>query len=242
MGLMESEKMPEKVYFARVGARDPGQNTLSKVNQLFHAAGFSSIISTGDLTAIKIHFGEWGNETYINPVHARQVVECIREAGGKPFLTDSNTLYRGSRANAVDHLITAIEHGFAYAVVKAPITIADGLRGNNWRRVEIHKNHFKSVLVSGDIADADALIAVSHFKGHEVAGFGGQSRILPWDAHPLQESKPSIVHGHCISMTGAPVVASALLHARERLSPLWRRRRANSHKFSTPGVSGVSSA
>jgi len=131
--------MPEKVYFMRVGARDPGQNTLSKLKQLFHAAGFSSIISPGDLTAIKIHFGEWGNETYINPVHARQVVECIREAGGKPFLTDSNTLYRGSRANAVDHLITAIEHGFAYAVVKAPLTIADGLRGNNWRRVGVQK-------------------------------------------------------------------------------------------------------
>lgn len=176
--------MPEKVYFMRVGARDPGQNTLSKLKQLFHAAGFSSIISPGDLTAIKIHFGEWGNETYINPVHARQVVECIREAGGKPFLTDSNTLYRGSRANAVDHLITAIEHGFAYAVVKAPLTIADGLRGNNWRRVGVQKNHFKSVLVSGDVVDADALIALSHFKGHEVAGFGGAIKNLAMGCAP----------------------------------------------------------
>lgn len=178
------KNMPQKVYFTRVGGRDPGQNTLSKINLLFHAAGFPDIISLGDLTAVKIHFGEWGNDSYINPVHVRQVIDCIRETGGKPFLTDSNTLYRGSRANAVDHLVTAIEHGFAFAVVRAPLTIADGLRGKNWRRVEVHLHHFPAVLISGDIADADAMIVLSHFKGHEVAGFGGAIKNLAMGCAP----------------------------------------------------------
>ncbi|MCQ8893645.1 MAG: DUF362 domain-containing protein [Methanolinea sp.] len=176
--------MPSNVYFARMRAREPHENTLSKIKRLFLAAGFPSLIAPGDLTAIKIHFGEWGNESYIHPVHTRQVVDCVKEAGGKPFLTDSNTLYRGSRANAVDHMVTAIEHGFAYAVVHAPLVIADGLRGKNWRKVEIHSRHFPSVLVSGDIADAHAMVVLSHFKGHEVAGFGGAIKNLAMGCAP----------------------------------------------------------
>jgi len=176
--------MSQKVYWTRIGGRDPAQNTISKIKRLFQTAGFSSLIAPGDITAVKIHFGEWGNDSYISPVHARQVVDCIREAGGKPFLTDSNTLYRGSRADACDHLVTAIEHGFAYAVVRAPLTIADGLKGKNWRRVEVHLRHFPSVLISGDIVDADAMVVLSHFKGHEVAGFGGAIKNLAMGCAP----------------------------------------------------------
>jgi hypothetical protein len=119
--------MPEKVYFASMRARDPEQNTISKIHYLFEESGLSGMIDPGDLTATKLHFGEWGNESYIHPVYVRQVVDCVKEAGGRPFLTDSNTLYCGSRANAVDHLCTAVEHGFAYAVFGAPVFIADGL-------------------------------------------------------------------------------------------------------------------
>jgi len=179
-----TEKMPEKVYFASMRAREPGQNTLSKIRRLFDAAGFSRMIEPGDLTAIKLHFGEWGNESYISPVHVRQVVERVKEAGGKPFLTDSNTLYRGRRSNAVDHLCTAIEHGFAFAVVAAPVIIADGLCGGNARSVEICSKHFTNVLVSGDIADSRAMIVLSHFKGHDVAGFGGAIKNLAMGCAP----------------------------------------------------------
>jgi len=176
--------MPEKVYFAGARARDPGQNTITKIQHLFDEAGFSRIIEPGELTAIKLHFGEWGNDSYINPVFVRQVVDKVRQSGGKPFLTDSNTLYRGSRSNAVDHLCTAVEHGFAYAVVQAPVLIADGLTGKNRREVEIHTKHFQNVLISGDIADAHAMIVLSHFKGHEVAGFGGAIKNLAMGCAP----------------------------------------------------------
>jgi uncharacterized Fe-S center protein len=92
------------------------------------------------------------------------VVDRSRESGGKPLITDSNTLYRGSRSNAVDHIITAIEHGFCYAVVGAPVIIADGLSGKHMEAVEINRKHFKKVKISGDIHNAGSMIVLSHVK------------------------------------------------------------------------------
>ncbi len=176
--------MAAEVYFAGLRARNPGQNTRTKINRLFSEAGFAERIAPRDLTAVKLHFGERGNDTYISPVYVRQVVDRIKECGGSPFLTDSNTLYIGSRSNAVDHLCTAIEHGFAYAVVGAPLVIADGITGGNRRTVGVNGNHFGEVHISGDIHDARALMVLSHFKCHDVAGFGGAIKNLAMGCAP----------------------------------------------------------
>ncbi|MCU0630535.1 MAG: DUF362 domain-containing protein [Methanoregulaceae archaeon] len=168
----------QKVYFANMRARDPRDNTVSKINRLFESAGLGETVRRNGLTAIKLHFGELGNDSYINPVFVRQVVDKVRAYGGKPFVTDSNTLYLGSRSNAADHIETAIRHGFDYSVVGAPVIIADGLKGGNTKSVVIHKKHFQDVIISGDIATAESMIVLSHFKGHEVAGFGGAIKNL----------------------------------------------------------------
>jgi uncharacterized protein len=192
------------VYFANLRARDPHDNTVSKVGRLFDAAGFDECITKNALTAIKLHFGEIGNDSYINPVFVREVVDQVRKCGGKPFLTDSNTLYLGSRANAVDHIETAIRHGFDYAVAGAPLIIADGLSGGNTRSVPIHKNHFREVIISGDIFASDSMVVLSHFKGHEVAGFGGAIKNLAMgcaSARGKQEqhsARPLVIEAHCI--------------------------------------------
>ena len=96
-----------------------------------------------------MHFGELGNDSYINPVFVRQVVDKVRVYGGKPFVTDSNTLYLGSRSNAVDHIETAILHGFDYSVVGAPVIIADGISGGNTKTIQIKKKHFNEVIYFG---------------------------------------------------------------------------------------------
>lgn len=158
--------------------KSPDENNLTKISRLLHAAGISACIGENDLTAIKLHFGEPGNDTYIKPVFVRQVVDEIRKLGGKPFLTDTNTMYIGSRHNAADHLQVAIRHGFCYAVVDAPVVIADGLTGKNGRQVPIDGKHFSSVDIAGDIADSDAMIVLSHVKGHALAGFGGALKNL----------------------------------------------------------------
>jgi len=125
---MSQEKLcePAKVYFADLRARKATQNRTAKIKKLFEAAGFDEIVAKDDLTAIKVHFGERGCDTHISPTHVRTVVERIKARGGRPFVTDTNTLYSGSRHNAVEHIATAVEHGFDYAVLGAPVIIADG--------------------------------------------------------------------------------------------------------------------
>ncbi len=176
--------MSSPVYFASLRARDENTSTVAKVKKLFECAGFSSLIKKRDRTAIKLHFGEMGNDSYISPVFVRQVVEKVKECGALPFLTDTNTLYLGSRSNAVDHITTAILHGFDYAVVGAPVIIADGLCGKNLARVTINGKHFKLVTIAGDIAAADSMVVMTHFKGHIVSGFGGAIKNLAMGCAP----------------------------------------------------------
>jgi uncharacterized Fe-S center protein len=164
--------MPAEVFFTDVRAKS-GNNLLDKVGRLFDRAGLADLIRPQDLVAVKLHFGERGNLAFIRPQFVRQIVDRIRAAGGKPFLTDAGTLYVGSRANAVDHVETALANGFAYATVDAPVVIADGLKGHDYVTVPIGLKHFKEARVASAAYQADALIAVTHFKGHEATGFGG---------------------------------------------------------------------
>lgn len=176
--------MHSPVYFARLRARNEQESKSIKIRKLFEAAGFGDIVAPGDLTAIKIHFGERGGDSYINPVLVRQVVDAVRERKGRPFLTDTGTLYRGSRSNAIDHLTTAIEHGFAYAVVQAPVLIAGGLYGSNVSEVVVGGKHFSKVKIARDIVDADCMVVMSHFKAHMLAGFGGAIKNLAMGCAP----------------------------------------------------------
>lgn len=170
--------MKSKVYFADLQNKKPFENKTGLIEKLFDASGIASVLSEGDLTAVKLHFGERGCDTYTNPVFVRKIVEKIKETGAKPFLIDTNTLYSGSRYNSVEHLKTAIEHGFGYSVTNAPLIIGGGLNKDNHREVEINKKHFSTVKIAPEICDADSMIVVSHFKGHIVAGFGGAIKNL----------------------------------------------------------------
>jgi hypothetical protein len=169
--------MPSTVWFADLSA-PPGRSLIDKTGELLRAAGLSGRIGPGDLTAVKLHFGEKGNVSFVRPVFVRKVVEEIAAAGGKPFLTDTNTLYVGGRSNSVDHLRTAIAHGFAFAVVGAPLVIADGIRGESSVSVPVEGKIFPEVAIGAEIVNADAIVAVTHFKGHELSGFGGTIKNL----------------------------------------------------------------
>lgn len=146
---------------------------LSLAERLYEAAGTFDCVARGDLVAVKLHVGELGNPYYVQPFFVHQIVEKIKEAGGKPFLTDSNTYYHARRNNAVDHMETARINGFGFA----PFITADGLRGEDWRLVRT-KGILKEVEVSGAIAEADAMVVVSHDKGHALTGFGGAIKNL----------------------------------------------------------------
>jgi uncharacterized Fe-S center protein len=161
-----------EVYFVNMRAKH-GNSLLQKVEKLFFASGMVDCIAPNDLVALKVHFGEKGNTGYIRPQFVRKIVDKVKEKDAKPFITDGNTLYVGSRANAVDHLQTAIENGWDYSVVNAPLVISDGLTGKDYVNIEINQKYFKDVKIGAAAYHADAILGISHFKGHEAVGFGG---------------------------------------------------------------------
>ena len=144
-----------------------------EANRLYDAAGIFDSVEKDDLVAVKLHVGELGNPYYVQPFFVHDIVRRIKEVGGKPFLTDSNTYYHAQRNNGYDHMITALMNGFSMA----PFIVADGLRSENWRVVKT-KGILKKIEVAGVIAEADAMIVVSHNKGHELSGFGGAIKNL----------------------------------------------------------------
>ncbi len=168
----------EDVFIARAGALSEARNTEHKIKALCTAAGLENMVAPGDLTAVKVHFGERGNDAFVSALHVSVIVRELQALSTKPFLTDTCTLYLGGRQNAVDHLETAAMHGFCYPVVSCPVVIADGLKGKNYTNVEVYGKHFESVKIASDIVAADSMVVVSHFKGHEVAAFGGALKNL----------------------------------------------------------------
>ncbi|MBI4644800.1 MAG: DUF362 domain-containing protein [Deltaproteobacteria bacterium] len=172
--------MPSKVFFMdlRASVKEPN---FKKFQQLLAAVDLKSIIQRKKkrpLMAVKLHFGEKGNTSFIRPNFVRWVVDALYENGGRPFLTDANTVYVGTRSEAVSHLTTAIENGFAYAVVKAPLIIADGLNGKAEVKVPIKKKHFQSVFLAEALMEAEGMVVLTHFKLHELSGFGGALKNL----------------------------------------------------------------
>ena len=164
--------MSSKVYFTNLRTT-ASLNLQGKMERLVRAAGIEKIDYAGKFTAIKIHFGEPGNLAYIRHNYAHRMVELLQSMGAKVFLTDSNTLYSGRRSNAIDHQISAAENGFNLLSVKAPVIIADGLKGTEYVEIPIHSDICTSAKIGAAIANADVIITMNHFKGHEQAGFGG---------------------------------------------------------------------
>lgn len=161
-----------KVYFTTFKATG-SENLLQKLHRLMKTAGFESIDFTDKYAAIKIHFGEYGNLAFLRPNYAKVVADYVKALGGKPFLTDCNTLYVGSRKNALDHLETAYLNGFSPLQTGCHVLIADGLKGTDETIVPINCEYVKEAKIGHAIMDADVFISLTHFKGHEMTGFGG---------------------------------------------------------------------
>jgi uncharacterized Fe-S center protein len=166
-----------QVYFTDLRA-NATMNLQRKLEILMRKAGIDTIDFDKKLTAIKIHFGEPGNLAYLRPNFAATVVKYLKSKGAKPFLTDANTLYSGRRSNAVDHLRSAWENGFNPLAVDCPVIIADGLKGLDYDEVPLNMEYCKTAKIGKAVTDADVIISMTHFKGHELTGFGGALKNL----------------------------------------------------------------
>ncbi len=192
-----------KVYFTDFHAT-PQMNMLAKLKKLITEAGFSDIDFKKKLVALKIHFGEPGNLAYIRPNYAAVVAKMVKELGGTPFLTDCNTLYKGRRSNAADHLQSAAENGFSALTAGCNVIIADGLKGTDFKEIEIDQKYCKTAKIGSAIANADIIISLTHFKGHEMAGIEGALKNIGMGSGSVggklemhSDSKPFIVREDC---------------------------------------------
>jgi uncharacterized Fe-S center protein len=166
-----------QVFFTNLRTT-PTSNLLDKMERLVRRAGIAGIDFENRFAAIKIHFGEPGNMAYLRPQYAARMAGLLRSLGAKPFLTDANTLYSGRRANAVDHLQSAMENGYNPISAQCQVIIADGLKGIDYREIEIDGEYCKAPKIGAAVADADIVISMTHFKGHEQTGFGGTLKNL----------------------------------------------------------------
>jgi len=163
-----------KVYFTDFRTVANGDGLTNKLKKLIRKAGIADIDMDGKFVAIKMHFGELGNLSFLRPNYAKAVADVVKELGGKPYLTDCNTLYPGSRKNALEHLYCAWENGFTAMTVGCPILIGDGLKGTDDVAVPVEGGEYvKEAKIGRAVMDADIFISLTHFKGHESTGFGG---------------------------------------------------------------------
>lgn len=166
------------VYFTDMHVR-MGDSLLNKFNRLIVQAGIDNIDFDGKFVAVKVHFGEVGNMAFLRQQYAKVLCDHIKQRGGKPFLTDCNTLYVGYRNNALNHLDAAYMNGYNPLATGVHTIIADGLRGTDERLIPVVGGEYvKTAKIGAAIAEADVIISLSHFKGHINAGFGGALKNL----------------------------------------------------------------
>ena len=219
--------MASKVYFADLRA-DVHENLQQKLTRLMKTAGMGDIDFQDKFVAIKLHFGEPGNLAFLRPNWARTVADFVKERGGKPFLTDCNTMYVGGRKNALDHMDSAMLNGFNPMTTGCQIIIADGLKGSDEVEVPVVGGEYvKNAKIGRAVMDADVFISLTHFKGHEEAGFGGclknigmgcGSRAGKMEQH--NAGKPHVAEKHCIGCGqcrkicahGAPIIENGKAH------------------------------
>ena len=170
--------MAADVYFIRAQSKENLNDVQKKIELLFNTSGFDTCIEHHDMTAIKIHFGEKGNTTYIPPAYVLPVARLIERKGGRPFLTDTNVLYKSERSDAVSYLKLTQNHGFTIDACGAPVVIADGLRGSNEIEVTINGELFEKVSIATEVITANSLIVYTHPTGHMSTGFGGTLKNL----------------------------------------------------------------
>ena len=163
-----------KVYFTDFRTQAYGDGLTTKLQKMLKKAGIEQLDMDGKFVAIKMHFGELGNLSFLRPNYARAVADLVKSLGGKPFLTDCNTMYPGSRKNALEHMECAWQNGFTPLTVGCPIIIADGLKGTDDIDVPVEGGEYvKAAKIGRAVMDADVFISLTHFKGHETTGFGG---------------------------------------------------------------------
>ncbi len=211
--------MSSKVYFIPLARSDNLQIINEKLKELLDKSNLLDLIEKNDKCAVKVHFGEEGNTGFVRPEHLRVVCDEIRARGGDTFLSDANTLYRGKRLNSKDHLALAYEHGFTKEITATDVIIPDDSKQENVISVQVNQKFIKQAKLARIFIDSDAIIAVSHFKGHILTGFGGALKNIGMgcatregklaqhcDLAPVVQTERCIGCGECVKICPAGAI------------------------------------
>ena len=166
-----------RVYLLNSGAAG-GDGIAAGIEDLLERSGVGSAILEGDITAVKMHFGESSVTGHVRPRFVKRIVSWLVKRGARPFVTDTNTLYRGARSDSVAHLHAAAEHGFTHQALGAPVMIADGMHGTSEIKLAAPGELVGSAPFASELVKADSILSLAHFKGHELSGFGGAIKNL----------------------------------------------------------------
>ncbi|NIM16219.1 MAG: DUF362 domain-containing protein [Candidatus Aminicenantes bacterium] len=196
--------MKEKVFFVKMADNEDDQSVCAKLEKAINENDFFSFIKPKDMVAFKTHFGEQSTTGYVRPLYFKMMGDIVKKKNGIPFLTETSTLYRGKRTNAVEHIEFAYEHGFIPQNTGLPIIMADGLMGDQEIEVKIAGKLYPTVKIASLIVKSQALILVSHFTGHLITGFGAALKNMGMGCSSrrgklIQHStaRPSIVRKKC---------------------------------------------
>ncbi|MEW6008813.1 MAG: DUF362 domain-containing protein [Candidatus Omnitrophota bacterium] len=166
--------MKSKVYFIATETAEEIESVENKLKILIKQSQLlAKKIPRNEVVAVKLHFGEEKNTGFVKPQYVKVILAAINSIPAKPFLTDSNTLYKGKRSNSKEHLQLAKEHGFSQDLMKVAVRIVDEAESDAIVEVDINEEFIKTAQIIKPIAQADALVGIAHFKGHLMTGFGG---------------------------------------------------------------------
>jgi hypothetical protein len=141
--------------------------------------------------ALKIHFGEPENKTTFVPEDIKPITDTLKEIGLDYFLFDSPVKYNSPRNTVEEYKKSAKEQGWE--------EIGEVRISNEF--IEAEGKYIKKHQVCKELADADGVLVVSHFKGHLCSGFGGAVKNLGMGAL-TRESKEKIHEGGKPLMVG----------------------------------------
>lgn len=203
--------MRENVYFIEAADNERDDILCEKLKNLIQAEDLLGFIASEDITAVKTHFGESPKLGYPRPLYVKMLGETIKSKEGMPFLTETSTLYKGNRDNAIKHIAHAHSQGFDLAATGMPIIMADGLFGDEEYEVPIAGKAYRTVHIARLFAKCNSLVMVSHFTGHLAAGFGATLKNLGMGCASRKgkmaqhsTAKPKIVKKNC---TGCGICA-----------------------------------
>jgi uncharacterized Fe-S center protein len=163
--------MRSKVYFSRLKKDRSRQDCFQALLQ--EIAPSLAAFKRDSFIGVKMTIGDEKSTGYIRSGSVRILIDNLLNRGARPFVFDTNVIYKGQRQNAVDHLNLAYRKGFTPENLGCPYIIADSVFGTDSRVRKVDFKNIKEIRVPSLVGVLHDLVVLSHITGHIMSGFAG---------------------------------------------------------------------